>query len=165
MGILLDKIKEMFESERLISDKIAKIAKLKKLSDNEKFDKMLDTIGEYVASGSFKRRNTYVTYEEYYERFYINGVKNPNLYEKYYKIIEENEKFMIVDELKHEIDEVLKLNLEKESSRVNLILETFKAINDKAIKKSDGYNVIFSLIQDIYDEKHEIKKQEDISSL
>lgn len=87
MGKILNKIREFFIGEKRPDEIILSLSKNKKMNDTEKFKGYLNVIGNYYLT-EHKNRTEYETYEEFFEEFCIDGKKDFDKYEKYYKITE-----------------------------------------------------------------------------
>lgn len=178
MGKFLDKIKEKRFEAKQIEDQISYVCKLKKINDTDKFKKCLDLIGYYFDNNHVNRVE-YETYEEFFEKFYVDGVRDEKKFEECFNFMEDSVKSIIariflgsVNDLK----DVKKQELtENEKNIYNKILECVKVHFPENfdykhyalfVKDVDAYrndrNVILNEVFQNYKKEQEKKNGEEL---
>ena len=106
----LEKIRELLVGERDVTEICNKIVKNKKLSKMDKLNSILNSYSNFYNSGKFDSNVEFVTYQEYYEYFMLDGQEHLVRYNNAKRLVEEEKNYLISVVLTKQI-ETLDLNI------------------------------------------------------
>ena len=134
----LGKIREFFVGGRYITEVCDKIVKNKKLSKTERLNLILNSYSDFYNSGKFDSNVEFVTYEEYYEYFMLDGEEHLVRYNNAKRRVEEEKNYLISVVLTKQI-ETLDLDIADCTPKQVEIIRSTRSLRNKLYTKDFPY--------------------------
>ena len=134
----LEKIRELFVGERDVTEICSKIVKNKKLSKMDKLNSILNSYSNFYNSGEFDSNVEFVTYQEYYEYFMLDGQEHLARYNRAKRLAEAEKNYLISVALTQQI-ETLGLNISECTPKQVEIIKSTQSLRKHLYTKDFPY--------------------------
>lgn len=134
----LEKIRELLVGERYVTEVCNKIVKNKKLTKTEKLNLILNSYSDFYNSGKFDSNVEFVTYQEYYEYFMLDGQEHLARYNNVKRRVEEEKNYLITVVLTKQI-ETLDLNISDCAPKQVEIIKATQSLRKNLYTKNFPY--------------------------
>ena len=128
---------------RSITDQSKQIVKLKTLTPNQKLQLILQNYSMYLQDRVYSDI-AIETYENHYEQFMRDGVKNEYIYQKIFYNEEMNTFYYIATQLVSEIYSLKGLSTQQITKKQKKIIEALSLFKDNYLKKDFNFESFYS---------------------